>query len=86
MRCLLPQNNSLRALFGAILPSPTAIVPAFEPPGSALEILRSKSPQRSPVKVQQAFECTMWGHYFFFPAVRNTQSDRFWFASKKFWK
>jgi hypothetical protein len=30
--------------FGPILPSTTASVPAFKPPGSALEIQRSKSP------------------------------------------
>jgi len=54
----LPQNNSLRELFGAILPSQTASVPEFEPPRSDLEILRSKSVCYGPVLVQPAFECT----------------------------
>jgi len=71
----LPQNKSSRALFGTILPGPTAGVPAFKPLGSDIEILRSQTPQSGPVWVQHDFECTIWGDFVFVFAVRNTQSD-----------
>jgi len=76
---VLPQNKSLWELFGAILPRPTASVLAFKPPGSDLEILRSKSPQHSPVWVQHAFECATWGDFFFFglfATLKVTDSNR----------
>jgi len=38
----------------------TASLPAFQPPVSDLEILRSKSPEHSLVYVQHAFECRIW--------------------------
>jgi len=58
----------------------TESVPAFKPPGSDLEILRSKSPQRGPVWVQHAFECTMWGdfiNFVLFATLKVTDSSRF---------
>ena len=81
MRCHLPRNNYLRALFGAILPNPIASVPAFKPSESDLEILRSESPQHGPVWVQHAFECTMWGDFIFFllfATLKVTNSGRLW--------
>jgi len=46
-------------------------VATFKPSVSDLEILLPKSLRYNPVWVQHAFECTMWGDYFFYYAQHS---------------